>query len=262
MTEALVRLVVFSGMLIVMLLAEAIWPRRQRTMDVLLRWPGNFGAAMLGTTLVRLLLPASAVGVAIAAADSDIGLFNMAGLPLLPAALLSVIALDGIIYWQHRLFHTVPALWRVHRMHHTDLEIDASTGLRFHPFELLLSMLVKLAAILLLGAPAAGVLAFEVLLSSSALFNHANLRLPAAVDRVLRTLIVTPDMHRVHHSVRPAETNSNFGFFLSTWDRWFGSYRAQPVDGHTGMQIGLAEWRDSSEARLDRMLANPFAARD
>ncbi len=262
MAEALIRLPVFVAMLVIMLLAEALWPRRERTMDVLLRWPGNFGAALIGTTLVRLLLPASAIGVALAAEESGIGLFNMTGLPALPAVLLSVVALDFIIYWQHRLFHRVPALWRIHRMHHTDLEFDVSTALRFHPFELLLSMLIKLAAILLLGAPAAGVLAFEVLLSSSALFNHANLRLPAAVDSALRTLIVTPDMHRVHHSVRPAETNSNFGFFLSLWDRWCSSYTAQPADGHATMQIGLSEWRDPQVVRLDRMLVNPFAASD
>lgn len=258
MNEVTLRLGSFVLILLAMLLAEWLLPRRKREIDVLIRWPGNFGVAMLGTLLVRVLVPASAAGIALAAQESGIGLFNLLNLPVAVAIVLSIIILDCAIYWQHRLFHAVPALWRLHRMHHTDLEFDASTALRFHPFEILLSMVIKIAVVLLLGAPALAVVLFEVILNGSALFNHANLRLPAALDRWLRLVIVTPDMHRVHHSTRPLETNSNFGFCLSCWDRWFNSYIEQPQGGHNGMTIGLAEFRELEAVRLDRMLANPF----
>ena len=258
MDEALIRLAVFAGVLFIMMAAEALLPRREREMDRLLRWPGNFGAAMLGTVLVRLVFPVSAVGVATTLENEGIGLLNLLAVPLPLATVIAFIALDFVIYWQHRVFHAVPVLWRMHRMHHTDLEFDVTTALRFHPFELLLSMVLKLAAILVLGAPALAVIIFEIVLNGSAMFNHANLRLPAAIDRALRLLIVTPDMHRVHHSTRPQETNSNFGFCLSCWDRWFASYTAQPQLGHEGMQIGLKEFRERDIVRLDKMLVNPF----
>jgi len=174
------------------------------------------------------------------------------------AILVAVVCLDLAIYWQHRLFHRVPALWRLHRMHHTDLEIDASTGLRFHPLEILLSMVIKLTVVVVLGAPAIAVIIFEVLLNASSVFNHANVKLPLAADRTLRQLVVTPDMHRVHHSTLRRETNSNFGFFLSFWDRLFDSYIDQPELGHDGMQIGLPEYRELEAVRLDHMLINPF----
>lgn len=258
MAEATIRLGVFVLVLLLMLAAEAIWPRRKRSIDLLVRWPGNFGAAMLGTVLVRLLLPASAVGVAIAAQESGLGLFNLATLPGLITICLTVALMDLAIYAQHRAFHRIPALWRLHRMHHTDLDIDASTGLRFHPFELLLSMLIKLAVIIIIGAPPVAVLTFEVLLNASSIFNHSNLRLHATVDRLLRNIIVTPDMHRVHHSTINKETNSNYGFFLSWWDHLFGSYISQPKLGHENMNIGLKDFREPENARLDRMLVNPF----
>ena len=227
-------------------------------MDLLIRWPGNFGVAILGAILARLLVPASAVGVALAAEARGIGLLHLLDAPAAIAGPLAFIALDCAIYWQHRLFHAIPVLWRVHRMHHTDLEIDASTGLRFHPLEIVLSLLIKLMVVVALGAPALAVLAFEVVLNASSVFNHANLRLPAWLDSGLRRFVVTPDMHRVHHSVRREETNSNFGFFLSFWDRWFGSYTAQPADGHTAMSIGLPEYRELNAVRVDSMLADPF----
>ena len=258
MTEAVIRLGVFVLILLLMLAAEAIWPRRKRSQDVLIRWPGNFGAAMLGTVLIRLLLPASAMGVALATQESGLGLLNLVEIPVPVTIFCAIVLMDLAIYVQHRVFHTVPALWRLHRMHHTDLDIDASTGLRFHPFELLLSMLIKLAVIVIIGAPALAVLIFEVLLNASSVFNHSNLRLHTAVDRVLRRFIVTPDMHRVHHSVIKRETNSNYGFFLPWWDRLFGTYIAQPELGHENMNIGLDDYRDSENARLDRMLINPF----
>ena len=248
----------FVGILIIMMSAEAIWSRRQRAFDPLLRWPGNFGVAMLGNILIMLLLPVTAVGVALAVDARGTGLLNMLAIPPVIAIPAAMLLLDLLIYWQHRLFHRVPVLWRLHRMHHTDLEIDASTGLRFHPFELVISMLIKLAAIALLGAPALAVVLFEIILNACSVFNHANVRLPLRLDALIRKVIVTPDMHRVHHSAIPEETNSNFGFSLSVWDRLFGSYIAQPQLGHTDMEIGLAEYRDRTILRPDRMLLDPF----
>lgn len=241
-----------------MLVAEAIWPRRERTQDILLRWPGNFGTAMLGTVLIRLLLPASAVGVAIASMESGLGLLNLIELPGPLALIIAVLLMDLAIYAQHRIFHAIPILWRLHRMHHTDTDIDASTGLRFHPFELLLSMLIKLAVIVIIGAPPMAVLVFEVLLNASSIFNHSNLRLNLTIDKFLRKVIVTPDMHRVHHSAIDKETNSNYGFFLSWWDRLFATYIAQPEQGHKDMKTGLDNYREAEDSRLDRMLVNPF----
>jgi sterol desaturase/sphingolipid hydroxylase (fatty acid hydroxylase superfamily) len=176
--------------------------------------------------------------------------------------LLAVVVLDMAIYFQHRLFHAVPVLWRLHRMHHADLDLDVTTGARFHPLEILLSMAIKVAVVIALGAPAVAVVLFEILLNASSMFNHANLRLPLAVDGALRWLIVTPDVHRVHHSVIRAETDSNFGFSLSWWDRLFGTWRAQPEKGHDGMTIGLPVFRNPEQLRLDRMLVQPFLRGD
>ena len=166
--------------------------------------------------------------------------------------------LDLAIYLQHVLFHAVPVLWRLHRMHHADLDIDVTTGLRFHPVEILLSMAIKLMVVVALGTPALAVLLFEVLLNATSIFNHANLRLPGWLDGALRLVVVTPDMHRVHHSVTPRETNSNFGFNFALWDRLFGTYHAQPAAGHEGMAIGIEQFRDPGELRLDRMLTQPL----
>ena len=186
------------------------------------------------------------------------GLFNNLELPAALAIVVSAIALDLLIYLQHVMFHAVPALWRLHRMHHADLDIDVTTGARFHPIEIVLSMLIKLAAVAVLGAPAVAVVIFEVLLNATAMFNHANLRLPEGVDRFLRLVVVTPDMHRVHHSIVPAETNSNFGFNLPWWDRLLGTYRAQPAAGHEAMTIGIEQFRTPKDLRLDRLLVQPF----
>jgi sterol desaturase/sphingolipid hydroxylase (fatty acid hydroxylase superfamily) len=182
---------------------------------------------------------------------------NALDLPSWAAVLLAVTALDLVIYLQHVMFHAVPALWRLHRMHHADLEFDVTTGLRFHPAEILLSMGLKLAAVAVLGPPPVAVLIFEVLLNATAMFNHSNIRLPLAVDRVLRLVVVTPDMHRVHHSIVPQETNSNFGFNLPWWDRLLGTYRAQPAAGHDGMVIGIEQFRTRRDLWLDRMLIQP-----
>jgi len=212
--------------------------------------------------IVRVLFPTSAVALALLAETKGWGLLNAWPLPGWTAVIIAVLVLDLVIYLQHVLFHAVPALWRLHRMHHADLEFDVTTGARFHPIEIFLSMLIKLAVIGALGAPAVAVLVFEVLLNATAMFNHSNVRLPDRLDRILRWIIVTPDMHRVHHSVVVRETNSNFGFNLPWWDRLFGTYRPQPAAGHEGMTIGVEQFRDPAEQRLDRMLAQPFRGGD
>jgi sterol desaturase/sphingolipid hydroxylase (fatty acid hydroxylase superfamily) len=237
---------------------ELLWPRRRQGIRRTWRWPNNLGVVAVDTVLVRIVFPTTAVALAILAEARGFGLFNVIALPGWVAVVGSVVVLDLAIYFQHVLFHAVPALWRLHRMHHADLEFDVTTGLRFHPIEILLSMLIKFAVIAALGAPALAVLVFEVLLNATSMFNHGNVRIPAAIDRVLRWLVVTPDMHRVHHSIVARETNSNFGFNLPWWDRLFGTYRAQPAAGHDAMTIGIEQFRDARELGLDRMLVQPF----
>lgn len=256
--QDLIRFGVFAGVLAAMLAWEWLSPRRPRIAGRLARWPGNFGVVVAGALLLRVVFPVTAVAWAATLEARGIGLIALAGLPAWVAMPVAVIALDLAIWAQHVVFHRIPALWRLHRMHHADIDLDATSGARFHPLEILLSMAIKFAVIAALGAPAAAVLVFEVLLNASAMFNHANVALPESVDRGLRKILVTPDMHRIHHSWRRDETDSNFGFCLSWWDRAFGTYRAVPADGQTGLIIGLAEFRQPGEARLDRMLTQPF----
>lgn len=257
-SESTLRLGVFGGVFLICALAEWRWPRRQVASARPLRWSANIAISFIGSLLVRLAVPLLAVQAAVIAGDQGWGLLNLVSLPAGATVLLSVLLLDLLIYWQHRLFHAVPLLWRLHRMHHSDTHIDVSTGIRFHPVEIALSMVLKVAAVMVLGAPAVGVLLFEVLLNASAMFNHSNLRLPPALDGALRRWLVTPDMHRVHHSWQRVETDSNFGFCLPWWDRLFGSYRAQPGDGHAGMTIGLHAFRADRDQRLDQLLLQPL----
>ncbi len=256
--EPIIRLSAFLGILVVMAAWEVAAPRRRREIPRVLRWTNNFGVVVVDTILVRLTFPIVAVGLALIAEERGWGIFNVIEAPGWVAFIVSVIVLDFVIYLQHILFHAVPALWRLHRMHHADLDFDVTTGLRFHPVEIVLSMGIKLAVVVVLGPPAAAVLVFEVLLNGTAMFNHSNIRIPLGLDRVLRWVIVTPDMHRVHHSVIPQETNSNFGFNLPWWDRLFGTYRAQPADGHDGMTIGIELFRSRRDLWLDRMLIQPL----
>ena len=256
--EALIRLGAFAGILAAMVLWEWLSPRRHQEVRRVRRWPSNLGIVTLNTVVVRLVFPAAAVGTALLAEARGWGLFQVLEAPTWLAIAASVILLDLAIYFQHVLFHAVPVLWRLHRMHHADLEFDVTTGLRFHPIEILLSMGIKLGVVTALGTPAVAVLIFEVLLNATSMFNHGNVWLPAQVDRMLRWIVVTSEMHRVHHSIVPPETNSNFGFNLPWWDRLFGTYRAQPAAGREGMTIGIAQFRDPSELRLDRMLIQPF----
>tara|TARA_B100000614_G_scaffold191846_1_gene172844 strand:+ start:1083 stop:1946 length:864 start_codon:yes stop_codon:yes gene_type:complete len=259
--ETTLRLVAFGGVLVVMAVLEAAMPRRQRSQGRVRRWISNLGVVVVSAVLVRLVFALLATGVAVIAEERGWGLFNNVDLPYWLVFLASILLLDLVIYLQHVLFHAIPTLWRLHMMHHTDLDLDVTSGLRFHPIEIVLSMVIKMAAVAALGPPAAAVVVFEVLLNATAMFNHANFRLPLGVDRILRLIVVTPDMHRVHHSIYPNETNSNYGFNFPWWDRLFGTYRPQPMEGHEGMTIGLEEYRDGSALALHRLLVLPFIAR-
>jgi sterol desaturase/sphingolipid hydroxylase (fatty acid hydroxylase superfamily) len=241
-----------------MALWEFLAPRRAWTVGRAPRWPGNLGSLVLDALLVRLLIPVAAVGVAAIAAQRGWGLLNITPWPPVLEGLLGFLALDLTIYAQHVAFHKLPLLWRLHRMHHADLDIDVTTGLRFHPIEILLSMLLKMAVVVLVGVPAVAVIAFEVALNATSMFNHSNAAMPLWLDRIVRFAVVTPDMHRVHHSVLRRETDSNFGFNLPWWDRLFRTYRAQPEAGHLEMTIGLPIFRDRAELRLDRLVTQPF----
>ncbi|BAP87684.1 fatty acid hydroxylase [Burkholderiales bacterium GJ-E10] len=259
--EPAVRLSVFFTIFVLMAAWEVAVPRRARRLPRKRRWTGNLGIVFLNTALLRWLLPMGAVTFAMTAQAHGWGLLNHSGWPFALAVAGSVIALDFAIYLQHVMFHAVPPLWRLHRVHHADLDCDVTTGARFHPIEIGLSMGIKLAVIAVLGTPAVAVLLFEVLLNATAMFNHGNVRVPQPVDAALRLLLVTPDMHRVHHSIEEDETNSNFGFNLSVWDRLFGTYKAQPDAGHEGMTIGIRDHRDPKEiADLTAILALPFLA--
>jgi sterol desaturase/sphingolipid hydroxylase (fatty acid hydroxylase superfamily) len=256
--EALIRIGFFFGVLIFMSVWELLWPRRILTMSKLVRWLSNLGIVVLDNALVRFLFPVLAIGVAATGQENHWGLLNNIQLPYWLSVGLGVLALDLVIYLQHVLFHAVPVLWRLHMMHHADLDFDVTTGLRFHPIEIIVSMLIKLSAVAAIGPSVLTVLIFEVTLNATAMFNHSNVRMPFHVDRVLRLLVVTPDMHRVHHSVTIRETNSNFGFNFPWWDRLFGTYRVQPVAGHDGMTIGLSQFRDPKMNNLLSMLMLPF----
>ncbi len=256
--EPLIRLGVFAAVLAGLMAWEFMAPRRALTVGRGQRWPGNVGVVAIDTVLLRIVFPAAAVGLALVAEDEGWGLFNVIAVPEWIAVVVAIVLLDLIIWAQHLLFHRVPWLWRLHRMHHADLDIDVTTGVRFHPVEILLSMIIKLGAVAALGTPALAVMLFEVLLNATSMFNHSNVRMPAGVDRVLRRILVTPDMHRVHHSIVARETHSNFGFNLPWWDHLFGTYRAQPAAGHEAMTIGIPQFRDPVELRLDRMLTQPL----
>jgi len=256
--EPTIRLVAFLGILAAMALWEVGAPRRRREIPRVVRWTNNLALVMIDTAILRLTFPILAVGLAVLAEERGWGLFNNIDAPVWVAVFVSMLLLDLAIYLQHVMFHAVPGLWRLHRMHHADLEFDATTGLRFHPVEILISMVIKLAVVAALGPPAVAVLLFEVILNATALFNHANIDLPRPIDRMLRWIVVTPDMHRVHHSIDPRETNSNFGFNLPWWDRLLGTYVAQPADGHKNMIIGIEQFRTRRDLWLDKMLIQPM----
>jgi sterol desaturase/sphingolipid hydroxylase (fatty acid hydroxylase superfamily) len=257
--EKPIRMGFFFGVLLIMALWEIAAPRRQLTASKTLRWTNNIGLVFFNSFVLRVLFPAAAIGVAFSAREHGYGLFNVIEISPVVAVIASIVIMDFVIYVQHVMVHAIPILWRLHRVHHADPDYDVTTGARFHTIEILLSMLIKFATILLLGPPLIAVILFEVILNATAMFNHGNVRLPATVDRFLRLFLVTPDMHRVHHSVEDDEANSNFGFSLPWWDRLFGTYRDQPRGGHEGMTIGIHKYHDARDVSwITGMLVLPF----
>lgn len=258
-TEAAIRLSCFGGVFGVMAIWELLAPRRPLIARKSPRWFSNLALTGLNVLLVRLMLPLTAIGTATLATEHEWGLLNQSIVPAWTRFVVAVVALDLAIYLQHVLFHAIPALWRLHMVHHADLDFDVTTGLRFHTLEILLSVLIKIGVVAALGPPVWSVLTFEVLLNATSMFNHGNVRLPAWLDRWIRLVIVTPEMHRVHHSVDRRETNSNFGFNLPWWDYLLGTYRSQPAAGHEGMEIGVSHIHEEERAdRLPSMLVLPF----
>jgi sterol desaturase/sphingolipid hydroxylase (fatty acid hydroxylase superfamily) len=256
--EIVIRLFFFLGVFTIMGVCEYIAPRRSLSSSKRRRWGANLGITLLNSLVLRTLFPIAAVGMAAISNQRGWGIFNLLGMSSLLSGIISLILLDLTIYCQHVLFHKTALCWRLHKMHHTDLDIDVTTGSRFHPLEIILSMGIKIVVVVLLGAPAWSVLTFEILLNATSMFNHSNVRIPTITDKMLRSLIVTPDMHRVHHSVVMHEMNSNFGFNFSLWDRLFKTYRPQPEKGHEAMTIGLNNYRDKKYLTLPWMLALPF----
>lgn len=250
----------FAATFIILALVEWVRPRRVLTVSKFVRWRTNLTIMVLDTVLIRLLLPLPPVALAVTARNRGWGVFNAFELSGWAELVASLLLLDLIIYFQHRTFHRMPLLWRCHRMHHTDLDLDVSSGNRFHPLEMFISAGIKSSAVVGIGCSPLSLLLFEILLNATSLFNHANMGIPRGLDKFLRLFVVTPDMHRVHHSVKPRETNSNYGFNLPWWDRLFGTYQAQPLDGHEGMTIGLREYRDPEALGVWRLLRNPFTS--
>lgn len=256
--EPVFRAAIFLSVFILLALAEGLAPFRANFGSRQRRWPGNLGLFVTGILASRVILPAGAVGFAALMERNGTGLFNQGWLPAWLSVMLAITLLDLVIYGQHVIFHKVPFLWRLHRVHHADTEMDVTTGIRFHPVEIILSIGIKLGAIAVLGAPPLAVFLFEVILNASAMFTHANLRLPEQGERLLRLLFVTPGMHRVHHSAERIDTDSNYGFNLSIWDRIFSTYRSKPVPGDEAVVIGLECLREHGEQRLDKLLTQPF----
>lgn len=256
--EALVRGGIFFAALALLASAEALLPRRRRSFSRTVRWPVNLGMGLANTLILRFAVPLLAVGAALWAEEARIGVFHWAAVPFWAAAILSFLALDLLVYGQHVAMHHVPFLWRLHYIHHTDRDFDVTTALRFHPLEVLLSMALKIGAVLALGAPVAAVIIFEIVLNAAAMFNHANLALPERADRFLRLVLVTPDMHRVHHSAVRRETDSNYGFSVSWWDRLFATYHPAPEAGHAAMTLGLPGYQDGRPNSAAFAFLSPF----
>ena len=257
-SEIIIRIAAYSAVFAVLAAWELWAPRRQLVIGRKARWVNNLGIFVIDALAVRLLIPTAAVGAALLASDRGWGLLNALALPGWLSVVGGFVLLDFVIYLQHVVFHHVPVLWRLHRMHHADLDIDVTTGVRFHPVEILLSMLIKIAVVIAFGIPAMAVLIFEIALNATSMFNHSNVALPPALEPIARWLVVTPQMHQVHHSIERTETDSNFGFNLPWWDRLFGTYRAAPAAGEQGLIIGLPIFRDPGELRVDRLLTQPF----
>lgn len=256
--EGYIRLGSFLGVFALLALWEISSPRRELLHLRRFRWFSNFGLIVISSFLVRFILPTAAVGFALHAEQDQMGLLNHYDMPDLMQIIIAFVLMDLAIYFQHALFHALPIFWRFHRVHHSDLDCDVTTGLRFHPIEIILSILFKFIVIIAIGAPVLAVVIFEVVLNAASMFSHSNIRIPLVVEPLIRWLIVTPDMHRIHHSINENETNSNFGFFISAWDRLFGTYIDQPKEGHQNMKIGLQHFREPKWQNLRWLIYLPF----
>lgn len=256
--ETLPRLVSFIAVFVLLASAERYLPRRVLNISRAKRWFANLGLLALNPVSVYLIFPLLPVGMSLWAQEQGWGLFHLVKLPYVLNVVITIVVLDFVVYFQHVFFHAVPLLWRLHMVHHADMNFDVTTGVRFHPFEIIISMGLKLSVVVLLGAPPLGVLLFEIMLNAASMFNHSNIHIPVGFDRFLRLLVVTPDMHRVHHSVIIRETNSNYGFDFPWWDRIFGTYKAQPEKGHLDMTIGISRYREQEKLGLGRLLTMPF----
>ena len=256
--ELFIRLSIFVLVFLILCVLEIIYPRRKLAISKPLRWGNNWAISIFNAIFLKLTFPVLGVAAAIYAEANHWGLFNILSLPLWVEVLIFVILFDLIIYLQHRLFHFIPLFWRLHRMHHTDLDYDVTTGTRFHPLSIWLSMLFKLALVIVIGPPAIAVLVSEVLLNVTSMFNHSNIHIPTSIDKLLRLIVVTPDMHRVHHSVRGSEQSQNFGFNFPWWDRLFGTYLEQPEEGHENMVIGLQGYTEQQAIKFHWLLIQPF----
>ena len=257
-SEAILRLVVFIAVFSAMAVLEMLLPRRQLTVSKSRRWLSNLGLSALNTILLRVFIPIAGVAAAYWAEDRNWGLLKLVEFADWIGILIFLLVFDLLIYFQHRLFHKVPFLWRLHRTHHTDLDYDVTTGSRFHPLSILISAFIKLALILILGPLAIAVVLAEVLLNATAMFNHSNIKIPVRLVKLLRNFVVTPDMHRIHHSVDAVEHNRNFGFNFPWWDRLFGTYLAEPKLGQEAMGIGINGFEDDSSISLQHLLTQPF----
>ena len=257
-SEPVIRFGFFFGILVIMFIWELIAPRRPLTASKIGRWSSNLGLVLIDSIVVRLVSPAALAGVALLAQQRGWGLFNSFELSTLLKIIFSVLILDLAIYLQHAMFHSIPLFWRLHMVHHSDMDIDVTTGVRFHPIEILLSMGIKMVVVVLIGAPPASVLIFEIILNGTSMFNHGNVRYSLQIDSLLRLIVVTPEMHRVHHSTIRWETNSNLGFSFPWWDRLFGTYRNQPAKGHLEMTIGLDQYKEPQKLTFLRLIALPF----
>jgi sterol desaturase/sphingolipid hydroxylase (fatty acid hydroxylase superfamily) len=260
-SELLIRLGFFFGILVIMFFWELFAPRRPLITSKVTRWFSNLGLVLIDSIAVRLIFPTALIGIALIAQQRSWGFFNQFELPTLLKTVLSVLILDLAIYLQHIMFHVVPLFWRLHMIHHTDMDFDVTTGVRFHPIEIVLSMGIKIMVVFLIGPPPIAVVIFEVLLNGTSMFNHGNVRYSRSIDSILRLLVVTPEMHRVHHSTIRWESNSNLGFSFPWWDRLFGTYRPQPTQGHLEMTIGLDQYKDPRKLTLPWMLVLPFTGK-
>ena len=252
------RLISFFSILVLMAVLEFFLPKRDVPADRKVRWSSNIGIVILDALIARIVLPTTTIAVALYAEKVNFGLFNLTNTSQYFSVIFSLLTLDALIYFQHVIFHKVPLLWRFHRMHHSDTHIDVTTGIRFHPVEIILSLLIKFAAVIILGIPAFAIILFEIILNVTAMITHSNLKIPVNIDKYIRKVFVTPDMHRIHHSVHRFETDSNYGFNLSVWDRLFNTYNDQPVDSHEKMLIGIHEFRDKRNQFIDKLLTQPF----